>query len=315
MPKGHLPVRSYLAVPVVSSSGEVLGGLFFGHSKPDIFTEQSEDILKAIAGQAAIAIDNARLYSKVQNQAEELEEKVQKRTESLREAVAQMQEFSYSVSHDVRAPLRAIQGYARILLNEFADKLGPDGNLYLRRIAQSAERLDQLTHDVLTLSRLGREEVELKPIRLKELIEDVLHTYPKLQPPQAEVIIVEPLLNVVAQESLLIQAISNLLGNAVKFVPTGVVPRIRIWTEQLDNSVRLWIEDNGLGIRPEHQERIFRIFERGQADSSYEGTGIGLAIVRKAVERLGGTVGVESDGSNGSHFWLQLPAVETAATP
>lgn len=251
----------------------------------------------------------------MQNQAEELEEKVQKRTESLREAVAQMQEFSYSVSHDVRAPLRAIQGYARILLNEFADKLGKDGTIYLSRIAQSAERLDQLTHDVLTLSRLGREEVELKPIQLKGLIEDILDTYPKLHPPQAEVVIVEPLLDVVAQESLLIQAISNLLVNAVKFVAPGVVPHIRIWTEQLDKSVRLWIEDNGLGIRPEHQERIFRIFERGQADNSYEGTGIGLAIVRKAVERMGGTVGVKSDGTNGSSFWVQLPEAEATVSP
>ncbi|EEF59044.1 ATP-binding protein [Pedosphaera parvula] len=313
MPKGHLPVRSYLAVPVISRSGEVLGGLFFGHAEPDVFTANAENILKAIAGQAAIAIDNAQLYAKVQHQAEELEEKVQKRTESLREALAQMQEFSYSVSHDLRAPLRAIQGYSRVLLDEYAEKLGTEGRSYLTRMALSSERLDQLTRDVLTLSRLGREDVELKPIQLKPIIQDIVQTYPRLQPPQTELTIVESLLDVIGHESLLTQVISNLLVNASKFVAADIQPCIRIWTEADGDHVRLWIEDNGMGIKPEHHERIFRIFERGQADSSYEGTGIGLAIVRRAVERMEGTVGVESDGATGSRFWVQLPKAPAVA--
>jgi PAS domain S-box-containing protein len=307
MPKGHLPVRSYLAVPVISSSGEVLGGLFFGHSEPDVFAEESEGIVKALAGQAAIAIDNSRLYTRIQHQTEELEEKVQKRTESLREAVAQMQEFSYSVSHDLRAPLRAIQGYAKVLLEESADKLDEAGRGYLKRISVSAERLDQLTQDVLTLSRLTRENVELKPIHIKPIIEEVIQTYPRLQSPQVEITIAEPLPDVIGHESMLTQVISNLLVNASKFVAPGVQPRIRIWAEPQGKNVRLWIEDNGMGIKPEHQEKIFRIFERGQADGRYEGTGIGLAIVRKATDRMQGTVGVESDGAHGSRFWVELP--------
>ncbi|MDB6124923.1 MAG: multi-sensor signal transduction histidine kinase [Pedosphaera sp.] len=338
MPKGHLPVRSYLAVPVVSRSGTVLGGLFFGHSKTNVFTEQSESILKAIASQAAIAIDNAQLYQAVQRElaeqkraeealreseqalksaqaelkqhAEELEQKVEERTTSLREAAAQMEEFSYSVSHDLRAPLRAMQGYSKVLLDEYGDRLG-EGRSYLERIIRSGERMDLLTQEVLTLSRLSREEVELKQVSMDRLVHDVIQAYPAFQSPQAE-IEVKPLLDVVGQESLLSQVISNLLGNAVKFVKPGIRPRIRIWTELREERVWLWVEDNGIGIKPEYQKRIFGIFERVHSEGKYEGTGIGLAIVRKAVERMGGSVGIESDGVNGSRFWIQLGKPVTA---
>jgi signal transduction histidine kinase len=309
-----------------------LGGLFFGHSTPNVFTEQSESILKAIASQAAIAIDNAQLYQAVQRElveqkraeealraseqalksaqaelkqhAEELEQKVQERTTSLREAVTQMEEFSYSVSHDLRAPLRAMQGYSKVLLEEYGERLG-DGCRYLERIVRSGERMDQLTREVLTLSRLSREEVVLKQVSLNRLVQDVIQAYPAFQSPQAE-IEVKPLLDVIGQESMLSQVISNLLGNAVKFVKPGTRPQIRIWTELRGERVWLWVEDNGIGIKPEYQKRIFGIFERVHSEGKYEGTGIGLAIVRKAVERMGGSVGIESDGVNGSRFWVQL---------
>ena len=111
------------------------------------------------------------------------------------------------------------------------------------------------------------------------------------------------------------QILMNLLSNAVKFVPAGTVAKIQIWTERRENVVRLWVEDNGIGIRPEHQRRLFGLFERIHPEKTFEGTGIGLAIVRKAVERMGGKVGVESDGISGSKFWIELPAVEAPATP
>jgi len=112
---------------------------------------------------------------------------------------------------------------------------------------------------------------------------------------------------VVGHESSLMQTISNLLGNAVKFVAPGTIPRVRVWSEVRGENVRLWFEDNGIGIRPEHQRRIFVMFERINPSGQYDGTGVGLAIVRKAVERMNGTVGVESDGVNGSRFWIELP--------
>jgi signal transduction histidine kinase len=117
-----------------------------------------------------------------------------------------------------------------------------------------------------------------------------------------------PLLSVRGNEPLLVQAISNLIANALKFVEEGVAPRVRIWTERRGPDVRLWVEDNGIGVRPEHQARIWAMFERVHPSDKYEGTGIGLAVVRKALERMGGSVGVESDGRAGSRFWIQLGA-------
>jgi signal transduction histidine kinase len=120
-----------------------------------------------------------------------------------------------------------------------------------------------------------------------------------------------PLLNVIAHEAALGQCITNLLGNAVKFVLPGTLPQIKIRTEPVEGQVRIWFEDNGIGIEPSNQDRIFGIFERVHSAQEYDGTGIGLAIVRKAVERMGGSVGVESEPGNGSRFWIQLKAAET----
>jgi signal transduction histidine kinase len=131
-----------------------------------------------------------------------------------------------------------------------------------------------------------------------------------MQRPRAEITIRGPLLPVLAHEPSLAQAISNLLGNAVKFVPAGEPPRIVVRTEARGPKVRLWVEDNGIGIKPEHQARIFGIFERLPTVGRYEGTGIGLAIVRKAAEKMGGSSGVESDGLTGSRFWIELPAAQ-----
>jgi signal transduction histidine kinase len=118
------------------------------------------------------------------------------------------------------------------------------------------------------------------------------------------------LLPVMAHESSLTQAISNLLSNAKKFVAPGTIPKVEIWTERRDQQIRLWIKDNGIGINPKFQSRLFGMFERLNQDDHYEGTGIGLAIVRKAIEKMGGTVGVESDGIHGSSFWIELPAAD-----
>jgi PAS domain S-box-containing protein len=239
---------------------------------------------------------------------ETLEIRVADRTTSLREAITQMEEFSYSVSHDLRAPVRAIQGYAQAVLEDFAGQVDGRGKLFLERIVHNSTRMDRLIQDVLTCSRLTRREIPLGPVSLENLLHEILHQYPEMQPPQADVVIHGSLLSVTGHEPSLSQAVSNLLNNAVKFMVPHTTPHIEIWTEARGNEVRLWIQDNGIGIKPEYQGRLFGMFERVHPEKAYEGTGIGLAIVRKSVERMGGKAGVESDGSNGSKFWIQLPA-------
>jgi signal transduction histidine kinase len=239
---------------------------------------------------------------------ENLEQRVAERTRKLEETISELEVFSYSVSHDLRAPLRAMHGYSHVLIEDFSQSMDETAREYIRRILTASERLDRLIQDILTYSRFARSEIEVSNVSLEHLVNDIVQQYPALQAPQAEVQIQSPLLSVMGHVASLTQCVSNLLTNAVKFVTPGTVPRVSIWTESVDSGVRLFIRDNGIGIPQTHQARIFCMFERAPHAVSYEGTGIGLAIVKKAVERMGGQVGVQSEVGEGSKFWIQLAA-------
>ena len=245
---------------------------------------------------------------------QELEQRVQQRTGSLNEAVSQMEEFAYGVSHDLRSPVRAMQGYARALLEDYGDRLDEPGRQYLQKIMHGSVQMYRLIEDVLTYARVARHQIQLQPVSLDSLVRELVQHYPEMQPPRAEVVIRAPLLPVLAHELSLTQALANLMNNAIKFVAPGTVPRVELWTERRSAFVRLWVKDNGIGIKPEQQSRLFSMFERAHTERPYEGTGIGLAIVRKALEKMGGAAGVQSDGIHGAAFWIELPAAEPAAS-
>ncbi len=232
-----------------------------------------------------------------------LERRVHERTESLRLAVAQMEEFSYSVSHDLRSPLRAIQGYAQVLVQDFAERLGPDGLKHVQKILTAGGRLDRLTQDVLTYTRVTREEIKLVNVNLDSLVPALVEEY-GMSNGQARIELKQPLGIVCGHEALLAQCLSNLISNALKFVAPQVRPLVRIWTEANHASTRILVSDNGIGIRTEDQSRIFQLFER--LDPARPGTGLGLAILRKAAERMRGSVGLNSAPGEGSTFWVQL---------
>jgi signal transduction histidine kinase len=160
----------------------------------------------------------------------------------------------------------------------------------------------------LTYSRLARSQADLQPVAIDKLVPEIVQQYAEMQPPNADVFIRQPLKPVMGHEASLTQAISNLLANGVKFVAAGTRAKVHVWTETNNGHVRLWVEDNGIGIKPQYHNRLFGMFERVHQSKNYEGTGIGLAIVRKAVEKMGGQVGVKSDGVHGSSFWIELPA-------
>jgi len=227
------------------------------------------------------------------------------RAARLRESIEELEAFSYSVSHDLRGPVRAIQMFAHALEEEEAAKLTDTGRDYVRRIMSSSLRLDQMITDVLAYSRINVEPMSRTPLDVEKLVRTVIEQNPNFQPPRAEVEVQLPLLGVVGHESSLTQCISNLVGNAVKFVAPGVLPRVKISTRAVGEKVRLCIQDNGIGIAPEYQKRIFQAFER--LNTNYEGTGFGLAIMRRAVERMGGEFGLESQPDRGSLFWIELP--------
>jgi PAS domain S-box-containing protein len=294
---GSLVEISLTVSPIRNADGKVVGASKIAHEISE--HKKTERALK-------------RANEQLTRVKEDLEERVQQRTASLQAVLEQMEEFSYSVSHDLRAPARAMQGYARLLLEEYGDRLDEKARDYLERIIRGGTRMDRLIQDILTYSRLSRQEVELQNVSLDKLVREIVQQYPEMQAARDGIIIQGQLLGVIGHEPSLRQAISNLLNNAIKFVAPDTVPHVRVRTEsQPDHEMRLWISDNGIGIKPEHQSQLFGMFQRLHSDKRYEGTGIGLAIVRKAVERMGGKAGVESDGLTGSHFWIQLPAAKT----
>jgi PAS domain S-box-containing protein len=239
---------------------------------------------------------------------QQLERIVAERTERLSDAVGELEAFSYSIVHDMRAPLRAMQSFARLLERECAPQINAEGKDYIRRIVTAAERMDRLIQDVLSYSRVGRAELKLTPVDLGKLLRSILESYPNLQPPAVEVQLEGDFPCVMGNEAALTQCISNLLTNAAKFVAPGVHPRIRVWAENEKGRARVLFRDNGIGIEKEAHEKIFGIFQR--ASRNYEGTGIGLAIVKKTIERMGGKVGLESQPGQGSTFWLEFPKSE-----
>ena len=265
------------------------------------------EIAERKLAEAALQEANARLA----RQAGELEGVVAERTARLRELVAELEAFSYSIAHDMRAPLRGMAGFAQILLNDHATQLDATAHDYLARIVRSAARMDLLIQGVLDYTRVSHSEAGLVPVDLDTLVRDLIATYPAWQPPHATIEIAGTLPIVQGHPGLLTQCISNLVGNAMKFVTPGTLPHVRIWAEELRpvpgtaRGVRLWVEDHGIGIAPKDHGRIFQMFERLNPATQFEGTGMGLTIVRKAVERMQGRIGFES-APPGSKFWIEL---------
>jgi PAS domain S-box-containing protein len=294
------------AVQLRDTNGRLTGYIgtvadFTERKEAEIALRENEERYRLLAEE--LRVTQAQLMA----HADDLEQKVELRTASLREANVQMEEFSYSVSHDLRAPLRAMNAYATALTEDYADRLDDTGRDYLRRIQRSSQRMEKLTYDVLNYSRVARAEIVMVDVDLKALLRDVVSQYAELQPQSADLVIDEPLHVVRGHELSLGQCLGNLLTNAAKFVAPGVRPKIRVSTSAANGIVRVSIADNGIGIRPEHQGNLFHMFERVPTAVPYEGTGIGLAIARKAIEKMGGRYGVESDGQNGSRFWIELP--------
>lgn len=230
----------------------------------------------------------------------------------LRQTNRSLEVFSHSVSHDLRAPLRAISGFTEVLRQDCGEKIGVEGNAYLDRINTAAARMNGLIQDVLAYSQASRGALDFSTVSLLEMIQQVINEFPAEQRGYFDIVTELP--SVPANRTLLSQCLTNLLSNAIKFVPQNRTPKIRIGAEQEGAFVRIWVEDNGIGIAPENRKRIFQVFERVPT-RDYEGTGIGLAIVARGIERMGGEVGVESELGKGSRFWIRLPATNPKLEP
>jgi PAS domain S-box-containing protein len=333
MPPGHLPVRSYLAVPVTAHTGQVMGGLFFGHPEPDVFTERAERLAVGVAAQASIAMANANLVTALRESEAKLKQIASEREQFLKaermarseaERLSHMKdEFLATLSHELRTPLNAIQGWATLLRQRSVSP--QDHERGLETIERNVRAQAQIVNDLLDMSRIisGKVHLEVQQFHLHEVINGAIEAV--RQSATAKDVRIQPLLDsnigiVRGDPNRLQQVLWNLLTNAVKFTPKG--GRVQVILERVNSHVEIVVDDTGIGIRPEFLPYVFDRFR--QADPSttrrYGGLGLGLSIVKNLVELHGGTVRVKSPGENqGSTFIVTLPVAhvrgEEAAGP
>jgi signal transduction histidine kinase len=242
----------------------------------------------------------------------DLEQRIAERTRQLQEANEALETFGFSVSHDMREPLRTIQGYANALKQDFSEGRLGESTVYVNRIEAIARRVDGMVSDLLEFARLSRTEIAIETVAVTDAVEDVRSAmHAEIHNAGARLRVDVPdSLRVKAHRQTFVQALTNLVSNAVKFVAPGTEPTVGIAAREMGSVVRVTVEDNGIGIADTAHSRIFNVFERLHGEEEYPGTGIGLAIVRKGIERMGGSAGVSSAPGAGSTFYVDLPLAQ-----
>ncbi len=299
-------IRSELCVPL-QAENRIIGVLNVETTKPKAYTESDQRVLETLASQIALAIQQSYLHERIERHAAELEQRVEQRTMELQAANKELETFAYSVSHDLRAPLRAINGFAQIISRRHRARLNAEGRHYFDNILEASTHMGQLIEDLLKYSKLGRKAVALVPTPLAGILELTMDTLSeRIAETGARLDLTADLPAVLGDRTLLLQIFTNLLDNALLYHKPEKSPQIKITPKIEENQVIIRFSDKGLGIAPEYHDKIFEIFQRLHDQAEYPGTGIGLAIVKKAVELQRGTLWVESTPGKGSTFNVKL---------
>jgi PAS domain S-box-containing protein len=334
-------VRSWMAVPLIIREN-MIGALMVDNSTPHHFSDQDVHITQALAQHAAQAIHNARLFQELQQYTEELEERVQDRTQELNQRVEEverlnkalmnlledyqssnqrlsetsqqlkkanqeLESFTYSVSHDLRAPLRAINGFTQILMDEYQTQLSEEPARYLTKVRQNAKQMDNLIQDLLALSRLGRKAIRKQELDLEEMTATILKEFEERIQARQVSLSVGDLPTCQADRRLMKQVLTNLINNALKFTREESHPTIEIRGETTEDEIIYSIQDNGIGFDMKYADKLFNAFQRLHDPVEYEGTGIGLAIVKRIINRHGGRVWAEASVNQGATFYFTVP--------
>jgi predicted ATPase/signal transduction histidine kinase/tRNA A-37 threonylcarbamoyl transferase component Bud32 len=295
----HHQVRSALCLPLINR-GRLSGMLYLENNLiAQAFSAERVELLNLLSTQMAISLENARLYSN-------LEAAVAARTRQLQELNQELETFSYSVSHDLRGPLRSINGFSQALLEDYPDALDAEGQRFLVRIHQAANLMGLIIDSLLQLSRVTRREMKTETVDLSMIAEQILIHLHETQPERAVEWIVAPGIRVQGDSGLLHIVLDNLLNNAWKFTRNKAQARIVFDSLQRDGEFVYFVQDNGVGFNMAYTEKLFRAFERLHNPSDYEGTGIGLATVRRVIQRHGGRIWAESQEGQGATFFFTL---------
>jgi PAS domain S-box-containing protein len=298
-------MRTVLSVPLVVE-GEAIGEITLSSTTPSGFDAEHRDIALEVATPIAIAIQQARLREELARQTAELERRVAERSAAVRAVTAELETVLYSVSHDLRAPLRHMLGFCRLLVDESGPELPPAALHYAQRIHQAADRMSTLVDDLVTLSRIGRQDLLLRELNLTPLVEDVVGQLRARTDGRSIDWQVEELPTVQVDPSLIKVALTNLLSNAVKFTRPREQAVIRIRPIDAEGQVGLAIEDNGVGFKMAYAGKLFGMFQRLHRADEFEGNGAGLAIVQRIVHKHGGRVWAEAEPDRGATFYVTL---------
>lgn len=300
-------VASLLAVPLVAR-GEVIGAVGFDRLQEGAgWGEEVLVLMKVVADIMVNAIERERASGQVRRLNEELEQRVRERTSQLEAMNAELESFSYSVSHDLRAPLRHIDGYSRLLEEEHAGALDAQGRRFLSRVRVAVERMGLLIDDLLALSRVTRAQIRIETIDLSALAEGIAQELFASEPRRAHEWKIEPGLRVHADRRLIAIVLQNLLGNAWKYTRRAAVSRVAFGQTERDGARAFFIRDNGAGFDPDYAGKLFKPFQRLHGAEEFEGSGIGLATVHRIVARHDGAVWAEGRPGEGATFWFRLP--------
>jgi PAS domain S-box-containing protein len=310
--------RSSIALPLKDEDGRTFGCLTIYSAETGAFTPAEIALLEELAGDLAFGITALRTRNE-RNRAEaglrqlnqELEQRVASRTAALEEAIKEQEAFSYTVSHDLRAPLRAIDGFARILQEEYASILGEEGRRYTETIGRNAVRMSQLISDILDFSRMSRREIAAEPVDMTELAREVYEEVRGAAPAERNIVLhMASLPPASGDRAMLRQVWVNLISNAVKFTSPQPEALIEVGSSAASGENTYWVKDNGVGFDMRYSDKLFGVFQRLHTADEFEGTGIGLAIVKRVVTRHGGRVWAESKLGKGTTLYFTLPATK-----